>query len=391
MLGVAIRIAQRMGLDSEAASAKCTVFEAEMRRRLWWSLVLFDARLGELADFKPVALSPAWDCKVPLNVSDFDLRPEMKEPPVPQHSSTSEAIFAVVRGELGDFIRRAPFYLDFTAPALKAIVGDVEGMQADRLVALQQTMEDKYLQACDPENPLHFMTIWTTKGRLAKYRLVEHYSRYPLSSVQPTEADRDAALCHALSILDCDTKIMSSHLVQGFRWFSNYYFPFPAYMHIVHELKRRPFSQQADQAWVAMSTNFHARFPTESKDDNPLFEVFAKTILQAWRCCEKSIEQARSNTAPPRIVSQMLRRLLRVENASERQDQSVASMVTDMAGLPQSVPIVPDALFDSPGYTETAPGTLPEHGLPEQFVLNMNGDEMNWAAMGWSLGVRHAW
>jgi hypothetical protein len=52
MLGVAIRIAQRMGIHSESALAKCTVFEAELRRRLWWSLVLFDTRISEMADHK---------------------------------------------------------------------------------------------------------------------------------------------------------------------------------------------------------------------------------------------------------------------------------------------------------------------------------------------------
>lgn len=383
-----------MGFDSEAAGAKCTVFEAEMRRRLWWALVIFDARLGELADFKPVALAPTWDCKIPLNVSDFDLRPEMKELPSTHQSSTSEAIFAVVRGELGDFVRRAPFYLDFTAPALKAIVGETVDSQSDRLVTLGQMLEDKYLRACDPANTLHFMTFWITKGHLAKYSLVEHYSRYPLFSNQPTEADRNAAFGHALSILDCDAKVVSSHLTQGFRWFSNFYFPFPAYMHIIQELKRRPLSDQADQAWITMSTNFHARFSDDLMDDNPLFEVFAKTVLQAWKCCQKSTgepEHAGSSTAPPTIVTQMVHRLLRVENASERHDQSSISMASHMAGLPQLVPMVSTALFNVPGYAETTPGTMVEHGLSGQSVMNMDGDEMNWAAMGWSLGVRDGW
>lgn len=52
MLGVAIRIAQRMGIHSESALSKCTVFEAELSRRLWWSLMLFDSRISEMADHK---------------------------------------------------------------------------------------------------------------------------------------------------------------------------------------------------------------------------------------------------------------------------------------------------------------------------------------------------
>jgi len=98
MLGVAIRIAQRMGIHSESALAKCTAVEAEMRRRLWWSLILFDTRIGETANSKTTTLDPTWDCKIPLNVNDSDLRPEMKGPPAIQGKST-EAPFAIVRSK----------------------------------------------------------------------------------------------------------------------------------------------------------------------------------------------------------------------------------------------------------------------------------------------------
>jgi hypothetical protein len=93
MLGVAIRIAHRLGIHNESANAKCTVFEAEMRRRLWWSLIIFDSRIGELAACNAVALTPTWDCELPLNTNDTDLRPEMKETPDAQEKP-SDAIFA---------------------------------------------------------------------------------------------------------------------------------------------------------------------------------------------------------------------------------------------------------------------------------------------------------
>jgi hypothetical protein len=70
MLGVAMRIAQRMGKHSESACAKCAPLEAEMRRRLWWSLVLFDSRISEMANDRTTTLIPTWDCRIPLNVND---------------------------------------------------------------------------------------------------------------------------------------------------------------------------------------------------------------------------------------------------------------------------------------------------------------------------------
>ncbi len=95
MLGIAIHIAQRIGIHSESALAECTAFEAEMRQRLWWLLMFFDTRMAELAGSNTVTLDPTWYCKTPLNVNDTDLRPEMKVPPVPR-GEPADAVFAIV-------------------------------------------------------------------------------------------------------------------------------------------------------------------------------------------------------------------------------------------------------------------------------------------------------
>jgi len=81
MLGVAMRIAQRIGIHDESMNTKQSPFEAEMRRRLWWSLIGFDSRMCEMADHKATILNPTWDCQLPLNVNDSDLRPAAKALP----------------------------------------------------------------------------------------------------------------------------------------------------------------------------------------------------------------------------------------------------------------------------------------------------------------------
>lgn len=90
-LGSAIRIAQRMGIHDESANIKFPALEAELRRRLWWSLILFDARISEMTEFKLGQLLPTWDCRVPLNANDHDFRVGMKTPP-DVHGFTSEAM-----------------------------------------------------------------------------------------------------------------------------------------------------------------------------------------------------------------------------------------------------------------------------------------------------------
>lgn len=89
MLGVALRIALRMGIHVEAPSGKYSALEAEMRRRLWWALVLIDSRVCEQSQLKNTTLAPGWDCGIILNANDFDIQPEMRTPSRKQWSNGS--------------------------------------------------------------------------------------------------------------------------------------------------------------------------------------------------------------------------------------------------------------------------------------------------------------
>ena len=291
-----------------------------MRRRLWWSLILFDTRICEMADYKLVMLVPTWDCRTPLNVNDFDLQPEMKDLPRVQGKST-EAVFAVMRGEIGEFIRHSAFHLDFTIPALKAVAKDVYRGNTipggGELSTLENMIEERILKFCNPENPLHFTTIWMARGHLAKYRLVESFAAFSRSPVGQTSAQRDAAFSHALTMLECDTKLIASPLTKGYRWFIHFYFPFPAYVHLMQDLKRRPIGDHATKSWATMNENYEAHFlpPTKSdnnaSDKNPFFTIFARIVLQAWEAREAMFRQSEKELpSPPRIVSDIRRRIV---------------------------------------------------------------------------------
>lgn len=322
-----------MGIHNESTLAKCDILEAEMRRRLWWSLVLFDARVGEMASWKTLTLDPTWDCNIPLNVSDSDLRPEMKKPPEVQ-TNTTEALFIVVRSELADFVRHTSFHLDFTNPALKPIAKHVRpftGSEESELNKLEETVEQRYLKACDPGNPVHFMTIWTTRAQLAKFRLLEHHSRFDSPSVHQTEAQRDAATSYALRLLECDTKIMTSPLVKGFAWLHHLYFPFPAFHQVVQDLRKRPLNGRTQQAWEIMSSSYQAWFDLRFKDTNsPVFGMFTKLILQGWNDCEAALKLSGQQYTTPGMVSAIRTALAQ---SAQRAQESDTAQLNNFVGM----------------------------------------------------------
>ncbi|MCJ1399895.1 hypothetical protein MMC11_003098 [Xylographa trunciseda] len=397
MLGVAIRIAQRMELHNESGYAKCPALEAEMRRRLWWSLILFDTRIGELADYKTAMLTPTWDCRTPLNLNDFDLQPEMKDPPAIQEKP-SEALFAVVRSEMGDFVRNSAFHLDFVSPALKAVAKDVQGgpvPEDGELVTLERRIENNHLKFCHPENPLHFMTIWTARGYLAKFRLLEHYSRFPRSSVQQTDAQHVAGISHALSMLECDTNLMTSILTKRFLWFINIHFPFPAYIHIIQNLRMRPVSDHDERTWEIMSDNYEARMMFLGLDDNPLFKLFAKIILQAWGSREEEFRQSGQPLILPRIVSDIKRKIAQTtrdaHDANMNQPNDVFGMNTDF-----SMAITVDSgsqslLHGMEGQGYLGPESRPYHNMPGEAALDVDLNDTDWPPMDWNPMYRSDW
>ncbi|GAB7341207.1 hypothetical protein MBLNU457_7494t1 [Dothideomycetes sp. NU457] len=330
MMAIAMRIAQRMGIHNESSRPTKSLFDSEVRRRLWWSLVVFDHRICELSDSKATMLAPIWNCKIPLNVNDFDLRPDMKALPL-SYDQPTEAVFTVVRSELADFVRRSSFHLDFINPALKLVAGSTQSGSAEEdggLAPLEKSLEEKYLRRCNQENPLHFMTVWMTRGWLAKYRLFQYLCLHPDSADQ-TEADRDNAITDSLTFIQCDTKLTSSPLTKRFTWLHELQFPLPAYIYLVQDLTKRPLSDGAELRWTTMNDNYEARFP-DPHDDNILLRVLGKNVLAAWESLETASNPQEPPFAPPRMVTDVkhaaMRKAAKAQSRSAQRAGETASM-----------------------------------------------------------------
>ncbi|KAG9800896.1 hypothetical protein KCU95_g218, partial [Aureobasidium melanogenum] len=80
VIGVAVRLAHRLGVHREKTLQGMTVFAAEMNRRLWWQIHLLNRHyviLCEDIDSSDPAHILNFDTKRPLNLNDADLHPDM--------------------------------------------------------------------------------------------------------------------------------------------------------------------------------------------------------------------------------------------------------------------------------------------------------------------------
>ncbi|KAF3929729.1 hypothetical protein AA313_de0209501 [Arthrobotrys entomopaga] len=394
MLAVAVRSAHRMGIHDEATNARSTPLEAEMRRRLWWALVIFDNRVCEMFDYKTVSLSPTWDCKIPLNANDSELRPEMTNPPaVFNEQVPTESLFVVVRSELADFTRHSAFHLDFTNPSLKTIRIKRENSNAqtsirqeshEELLALEATVNGKYLRLCNPENSFHLMTMLSTKTAIAKGFLLEYYLNYISPSDQDPKRD---TFSHALTMLDSDTRLMTSPLTKGFQWYILFHFPFPAWIHVLQDLRHEPNKTGVENAWEIMSDNYDVRVKNSRKGDRPLFVVFARMVLHTWSAREESLRVrglTQEQLQIPRMVTHIREQLTQMRlnpcngkvNSEQPARNDFSSSIDEM--------FIPSQDF---GIPQNPVNQIPLWGYPDvsnQAAMEIDVNQVDWTTIDWN-------
>lgn len=150
--GLAMQHAQAQGLHRDGTNFNLLPFEIEMRRRLWHHIALLDARATEDHGADPTFQDHFFDTKLPLNVNDEDLWPDMTEAPREQ-SGASDMTFTLVRFELGHIQKR----LRITGSGQ---TGQTDEDQANLIREFEslidrthQQMQDKYFVHCDPTSP----------------------------------------------------------------------------------------------------------------------------------------------------------------------------------------------------------------------------------------------
>ena len=178
LAGCVVRIAQRMGLSTDGTNYAIPPFEVEMRRRLWWQIVLIDIRVAELSGAGPAMLSYTWSTKLPSNINDSDLFPDMREPPI-ERPGITEMIFVRVRCEGVQLIQQN-----------RARTGNYV-LKDDAIEDLEQRVEREYLQHCDPLIPLHMMALTAGRTALCKLKISFRRPLFSLSEKNWSDEEKD--------------------------------------------------------------------------------------------------------------------------------------------------------------------------------------------------------
>jgi hypothetical protein len=264
--GLAIHLAQALGIHRDGSNFGLNPFDTEMRRRLWWQISLLDNRAAEDHGVDPTFTEQFYDTQIPLNLNDDDIYPGMKEYPKERVGAT-EMTFCLIRYEIGVFSRR----FTFNAPG-----GQVpfQGQQLslddkERLIdECHRKLEEKYLQHCDMNMPIYWVTATVARLILAKMWLMVHHPRaYSVTdggSPLPQEI-RDRVFITSIEVIEFAHLLEKNENTAKWGWLFRTYMQWQSVAFVLSEICIRPPGLEVERAWRAIESVYDTRMVVSSK------------------------------------------------------------------------------------------------------------------------------
>lgn len=281
MTGLVIRMAQAIGLHRDGSNfPNLPPFEVEMRRRVWWALCMLDIRASEDQGTDFTVTSGSFDTKLPLNINDADITPEIKEMP-PARKSFTDMTFALVSHEICEIVRQ------MMAPGPKHSGPSVEE-QSRLLNTLHEKLEVRYLEySSESKNVAYRAAVTSTRLVIGKMKLLVYL---PILFSSPSEhfSDeiRDKLLVAGLEVAEYNHALNSEKEYTPWRWIFQTYTHWYAIVFLFIEISRRQWSPIVERAWVALHSSW--LIPTHAKIDKN---------LRTWLPLRKLMSKARKHRA----------------------------------------------------------------------------------------------
>ncbi|KAI0132387.1 fungal-specific transcription factor domain-containing protein [Xylariales sp. AK1849] len=384
LTGIAVRLAYRVGIHRDGAHFNLSPFEVEERRRLWWTLVAFDRRIGEMTGSTITAISNGGDCKLPLNINDADLHLHAKDPP-PSYTGATELIFALTRLEFA----KAP-----GSDKMKSVLSDVnpqpvanvaDHRMSNYIERFENHLEDTYLKHCDPKIPLHYFTLTMTRASICKLKVLSGFFRVALNTPAPlTPAEHEELVIESIKMIGYDSMIQSNDGLKGFHWYTLMHFPFPAYVCLIKDLRTRTSGELCERAWQAIFEH-HERRNMIKQMRSPMHMAFAALFVKAWAAREAHEAQQGRTIAPPPVITGMRQLVARLglRDRSKSPDPKTPQIIPRSFSTPE-VELPPQAPNpDTQPYADTDMWTgIPGVDVSRQYAgafADVNyGGEVDW-------------
>lgn len=223
--GVAVRIAQRLGIHRDGNFLGLPPVEVEEKRRVWWQLQHMEIIVCQLVGCLSMTLYGHWDTKIPANLDDKDFYPGMQTVPEDRHGLTSMS-HCLWRHHVLSIQRREKFMEPGKDGLSLPMSTDVSLAQKDaRIDDFERELGENFLQYCDPLEPLHMhIQIGIRTCVLACRRLSRQPGIANAKILEMPKQERDDFLSISTKLLEYYVLGETTPGIAHFRWHNGNYF-----------------------------------------------------------------------------------------------------------------------------------------------------------------------
>ena len=311
LTGVAVRIAQGMGLERDGVSLGLSPFETEMRRRIWWSLKMHDFRTAELCglvkfrDLDTGTESTKW----PTNVNDDQLHPDMPSLPA-ESKGLTDIVFLALRYELTNFAagRIARFRQQGKNPSQWNL--DASGSDKAEIDGafreVEEILETKYLRYCDPSQPLQLLTMLGARCAMKLVRFLTHHPRRWASIEQTPLSERQWVWGISVNLLEQQNMMQSNPQLKQFAWHAAYFIHWHTFIHVLDTLRADPLLADAQKAWQLVGSTYENNPDMVFDTKKPIHVAVGHLCLNAYSAREAALQNGNIGpTSTPEFILQL--------------------------------------------------------------------------------------
>ncbi|KAF4980440.1 hypothetical protein FZEAL_3556 [Fusarium zealandicum] len=249
MTGLLIRMAHAIGLHRDGSRFEhLTPFEVEQRRRAWWMVLVTDVRASEDQGSEFSITNDSFDTKMPLNINERDLGPDMEVMPQ-QRQGVTYMSFTLAVFEISDASKQ------MMASSIRG-----GGLSLEEQVRLLNNLRDKlergYFQYSPESNDIvDWVGVTCSRLVLSKMTL---FIYLPALFASPNErfsdVVRDKLLVAAIETAEFNHALNAEQDCRQWRWVYQTYTHWYAIVYLLVEICRRQWSPVTERAWIALQS-----------------------------------------------------------------------------------------------------------------------------------------
>jgi hypothetical protein len=341
LTGVALRIAEGMGLHRDGALVGLSPLETEMRRRIWWQLKLLDGDSAEASGsdkFGAVNTDPR-STKLPTNLNDNQLSPDVASIPMSMNGAT-DMIFCSLRFDLRTYWTSAAAMQASGWPWITNTAMDERDKALDEF---ESFLETKYIRYCDPSQPLHLLATLLARTAVSTSRLIAHHPRNWRGDDQIPDSERRYVWDLSIKSIKQYNSIHTNGELQRFSWHAAFYFRWHAFIHILDTLRANPLVEKATEVWQLIEEIFVTNPDFVKNTKKPLYVAVGKLCLKAYHAREGAFARAGTVMAPaPSYINEFRKQWEAATARRETREADTGSKEGAISGFPIGSQPIPE-------------------------------------------------